>query len=498
MSHDLVRAILRQQIFRSLIVTVLVSVCSGCGTPRLLQQERIGTLGYFEFRQHAGRVKGVVIGAPRGGSEPVAAEYAKWISEQTGAALVIGYGFGARRLAVARPLVRSISYPPLSEDPVQRGSVYSEFKELLQKTADGSIRFYVGVRSEHRENQLRRIEVTTGGLTFEQMEALKRSFIRIRNLALANSPIPEIPIAIQALNESLARISHIKHHGVLLIAEKGLNLHLPPILSKIEIGNAYRDILSSWVAEAVRLVTENSERLPSIQVTLLEHGRIESIPSKNHRTGIVIAAPHGTFDEYTADLVKNISYRIGVAAVVAMGFTPTECGGWRINVNRPTERLYPSGGIEIRSRRAQNVYVNFKQAVLKASQHDLNLYIDIHQNGRRPNIEVATVGISKQEANLIKKTYDKVRHQVLKSFSGVAPVELLIEPLDEIEIGAWPAKARGILAVAKRSLHFELPLYEALGSMKARQAYTDILTLLLQQTIPALVNPRTSRIAERR
>jgi hypothetical protein len=181
-----------------------------------------------------------------------------------------------------------------------------------------------------------------------------------------------------------------------------------------------------------------------------------------------------------------------------MGFTPTECGGWRINVNRPTERLYPSGGIEIRSRRAQNVYVNFKQAVLKASQHDLNLYIDIHQNGRRPNIEVATVGISKQEANLIKKTYDKVRHQVLKSFSGVAPVELLIEPLDEIEIGAWPAKARGILAVAKRSLHFELPLYEALGSMKARQAYTDILTLLLQQTIPALVNPRTSRIAERR
>jgi hypothetical protein len=36
---------------------------------------------------------------------------------------------------------------------------------------------------------------------------------------------------------------------------------------------------------------------------------------------------------------------------------------------------------------------------------------------------------------------------------------LFIEPLDAIEIGAWPAKASGILTVAKKSLHFELPLY---------------------------------------
>ncbi|MGH7794774.1 MAG: hypothetical protein ACREQ2_07735 [Candidatus Binatia bacterium] len=38
---------------------------------------------------------------------------------------------------------------------------------------------------------------------------------------------------------------------------------------------------------------------------------------------------------------------------------------------------------------------------------------------------------------------------------GAKPVTL-----DEIEVGAWAAKANGILAVAKKSLHFALPAYE--------------------------------------
>jgi hypothetical protein len=222
----------------------------------------------------------------------------------------------------------------------------------------------------------------------------------------------------------------------------------------------------------------------------MNYGRIESIPSRNNQKGIVLGAPHGTFDEHTAEVVKEVSYRTGLAAVIATGFTPTECGGWRINVNRPSERRYPSGDIEIESKRSQEVYHNFKDAVLEASQNDLSLYVDIHQNGRQENIEVATVGVSKQEAQLIKKAYLAVRDRVLRFTPGVASVDLLIEPLDVIEIGAWAAKAEGILKVAKKSLHFELPLQSTLESSKARKAYTDILTAVLRQTTQILIDPK--------
>jgi hypothetical protein len=57
----------------------------------------------------------------------------------------------------------------------------------------------------------------------------------------------------------------------------------------------------------------------------------------------------------------------------------------------------------------QVVYSSFKDFVVIAAQNNLKLYIDIHQNGRQPHMEVATWGISKDEARLIQKTYRKVR-----------------------------------------------------------------------------------------
>jgi hypothetical protein len=60
-------------------------------------------------------------------------------------------------------------------------------------------------------------------------------------------------------------------------------------------------------------------------------------------------------------------------------------------------------------------------------------------------------------------------------------VPLFIQPLDAIEIGAWPAKASGILTVAKKSLHFELPLYTVFRSEKSRSLYAKILAELLEQ-----------------
>jgi hypothetical protein len=58
---------------------------------------------------------------------------------------------------------------------------------------------------------------------------------------------------------------------------------------------------------------------------------------------------------------------------------------------------------------------------------------------------------------------------------------LFIEPLDVIEMGAWPSKAEGILTVAKKSLHFELPLYTLFRTEKSRVLYPKILRELLKQ-----------------
>jgi hypothetical protein len=274
-------------------------------------------------------------------------------------------------------------------------------------------------------------------LTFEQIKALKQLFLRIRDQALADGAIPKISIAMEPLDKISSPVSGIKHHGVLMIAEKGLNLRLPKILAAPTIRPIYKEILSLWITEALELVQENPLGLPDIQVRLMNYGRIESIPSRKHRKGgVVIAAPHGTFDEHTAEVVKAVGYRTGLPAIIATGFTPTECGGWRINVNRPSERGYPSGEIEINTQRAEQVYQSFKDAVLKAAEDNLTLYIDIHQNGQQRNIEVASVGISKEEAKFIKRSYREVRDQVLRSTADLASVDLMIEPLDVIEIGA--------------------------------------------------------------
>jgi hypothetical protein len=280
----------------------------------------------------------------------------------------------------------------------------------------------------------------------------------------------------------------IKHYGALMIAERGLNICFLRILAVFEVKSVYREVLSSWTIETLRIAATAQSHVPKIGARLLDHGKIESIPSRSGQKGVVIGAPHGSFDEHTAEVAKRVSYRTGLAAVIATGFTPIECAGWRINVNRPSERRYPSGEIEIHSARAQRVYQYFKQTVLSASRAELGLYIDIHQNGRQKNIEVATVGISRQQAKMIKKTYREVRNDVLKLAPDVAAVDLLVEPSDSIEIGAWAAKLDGILNVAKRSLHFEMPLYETLRSPQARDAYTTILATLLTRTISRLMN----------
>jgi hypothetical protein len=117
--------------------------------------------------------------------------------------------------------------------------------------------------------------------------------------------------------------------------------------------------------------------------------------------GIVIGSPDGSYDQYTAELAPAISHETGLPAVTSRGFTPTQGGGWRINVNRSSENSYLASGLEIHSQRSKDVYRTYKELVLKAARGGLALYFDIHQYGGH-RIQVATVAVSLEQAREIK------------------------------------------------------------------------------------------------
>jgi hypothetical protein len=61
----------------------------------------------------------------------------------------------------------------------------------------------------------------------------------------------------------------------------------------------------------------------------------------------------------------------------------------------------------------------------------------------------------------------------------------VIEPVDQVAIGAWAAKDHGILKVAPRSLHFEMPSHRVFYRQNARRAYRKILAELILRIVNA-------------
>lgn len=112
---------------------------------------------------------------------------------------------------------------------MHRGSIYREFKRLLEQTADGPVKFYVGVRFAAHDSNLDSIEIETSGFSFEQINILKAVFMRIRDRKLSNMSIPKISIAVEPLDKISQRFITVKHHGALMSAERGLNLRMPKI-----------------------------------------------------------------------------------------------------------------------------------------------------------------------------------------------------------------------------------------------------------------------------
>jgi hypothetical protein len=465
---------------RRLVVAVALIVWSGCSLLQPLQIIYLGDLGHFEYRQSRPNSTHIVVGVPRATSEPASVDYAAAISDRLNAGLVVAYGFDKARIQVAQPLIHNSRISWNTTDRDLRTQVYPEFVKILQTVAGGQLEFYVGVRIADATKQVHRIEVASSGLSFKQLKALKVSYATIRDRLVAGGNVAKIEVAMNPLDDVSWRAFGVKNHGVLALAERGLILRLPNDLVAAKNQRVYREILAEWVGAAISIARRTASEFQEIHIERLHFGRIDSIATRSW-PGMVIAAPHGSFDWYTSDLVEQVSYRTAMAAVVTKGFTPTECGGWRIDVNRPTERRYPTDAVERVTDRSHEVYREYSRRVLAMARGALNLYIEMHQNGSEPTIEVATVGISKQQAVAVKNTFEKIRDRALVTRPNIAKIDLAIEPVDRIAIGAWAAKERGLLGLAKRGYHFELPAQKIFYREETRRAYFEILTQLVDR-----------------
>lgn len=449
-----------------------------------LQEFPVGELARFEYRDSENDQRGFVVGVPYGGSEPRAIDYGEWISAANHAGLVVGYDFGSKRLPVGQPLVHQ-SPVVRSAHARRRGPVYPEFTKLLQETIGVPIRFYVGVRIVDNPSRVGQIEVAAGGFSFEELVALREGYRRLRDGSLGDlAGLPKVDVAIDPLDDISWQPYGVRNHGILLVARRGLILRLPKALANDGSYIAYRNLLAAWVRLALDIAERRTAaNLPAFTSEQTTYGRIDAIKARNAGRGVVLGAPHGSFDWYTGELVEELSYRTKLPAVIARGFTPTEGGGWRINVNRPSERRYPTDTVERKTPRASKVYEQYTAAVARVSGGPLNLYLEIHQNGEIDNIDVATAGITAGQAMQIKTIYQQLREQTLTKFPGVAKVNLVMEPVDQVVIGAWAAKDHGIFRQASSALHFELPSHLVLTQRQARSAYTAILAQLIQEMV---------------
>jgi hypothetical protein len=213
-------------------------------------------------------------------------------------------------------------------------------------------------------------------------------------------------------------------------------------------------------------------------------GEFESFPSS---IGVMIAAPHGTFDASTAPLAIAAARRLGAGYVVARRFT---INGTRINVNRPTEDAFVACARERRTARAKEVYDLYTRTVSTAAAgRPLRLYVEIHGNSdfrTAQMIEIATTGISRGQAQSVSDEYPAMLARVRKLMPAYPEIALRIEPLDRVVFVAACVKSVGIAAtdLVPRALHIELP-----RSARAKESQ-DGTALLITDIVRELLGER--------
>jgi hypothetical protein len=207
------------------------------------------------------------------------------------------------------------------------------------------------------------------------------------------------------------------------------------------------------------------------------------------RRGVVVAAPHGTSDARTGEIVAELGRRTGFGVVVATGLNlepdPREAAGRRDQVNRPREGTpgsQPSD--EVATDEARRIDEAYEQRVREVAQGPIRLYVEIHGNNHRDavrRIEIATVGVDRDEALRLRTLFELVRDAHLRANARAPRLEILVEPADAVRYAASGAKREGVPRLSQRALHIELP---KAARTEWREIYTAILADFLVQAFP--------------
>jgi hypothetical protein len=202
--------------------------------------------------------------------------------------------------------------------------------------------------------------------------------------------------------------------------------------------------------------------------------------------GLVIAAPHGTSDPRTGDIAAALARRTGFGVVIATGFglesDARERAGRRYEVNRPFEGVpgRPQAE-EVATEGARQVYEAYERRVREVARGPLRFLAEVHGNNHRDaagRIEIATVGVDRDEAFRLRALLEVIRDAHLRANRQAPRLEILVEPADTLRYAASGAKKNGILRLPERALHIELP---RAARAEWRETYTAILADFLVQ-----------------
>lgn len=209
------------------------------------------------------------------------------------------------------------------------------------------------------------------------------------------------------------------------------------------------------------------------------------------RPGLVIAAPHGTSDIATDVIGRDLARLTGFSLVVVTGYSRLDGDGRRYNVNRPTESVPGAAARqEVETEAARSVYQAYRRQVADAAQSAIRFYVEVHGNGRPESegrIEIATVGVSPDDAWRLKTLLELIRDTRVPPEGGVPRLDVWVEPQDPVWYTASAAKQSGILAQTPLALHIELPRP---ARTTHREAYTAVLADFLIQSAALLLSPR--------
>lgn len=210
------------------------------------------------------------------------------------------------------------------------------------------------------------------------------------------------------------------------------------------------------------------------------------------RRGLVVAAPHGSTDLRTGEMAADIARRTGFGLVVAEGFIEVVDGrtARRAQVNRPLEGVPGRPPAEeVATAEARRVYEAFASRVGEAAQGPLLFYVELHGNGHRDaadRIEIATVGIDRDEALRLRTLLELSRDAHLRASAGAPRLAVAVEPVDPLRYGATGAKRDGILRLPARALHIELP-------QAARGEWRGVYAALLADFLAGAASLATAR-----